>query len=214
VGESEKPSTGPQLVVPPGAPQIPNEGATPVDGFLPRLETTLDTLTLNVGRLSSELKDLKAHAPEPEDSDERLTKVESAVKWATPWRNLLVLAGFLLTGLFATLSAISGYAEKTILDTVREAHKNGLEPSVETVDSMKAEMKTTGEGVQTLLKAQEKEKRIKAIEVELKLHEEQYEALLDEWNANKAARRNAGKKPQKSPEHLALEAALRSALSE
>lgn len=203
----------------PGTPgPIGGDDETPVDGAgaddfsrirsQANLERQLTLLTSTLGDLQSELRQL------PPDSGERLSRVERAVKWATPWRSLLALILFLVTGAVGVLMAIRGYAETTIIETVQAAHKDGLEPSVPTIEEMKERLETTSEGVEGLLLDRERQKTIRALEFELKLHEEQYAQRLQEWNARRAARRRAGEKPEKTPEHLALEAALRATLQD
>lgn len=149
--------------------------------------------------------------PDPEDSEQRLTAVETAVKWATPWRNLLVLLSFFIVGGVAVIAALRSYAEEAVIETAKRAHGGDdplVEPSVKTVSSIQEDVGSMKGGVDCLVAAQSRAKEVKKVEVELELHRQQHAELLQEWSAKKAARRNAGTKPKKSDRHVQLEATL------
>lgn len=149
--------------------------------------------------------------PAPDDSEERLTQVERAVKWASPWRNLLVLIGFFVVGGVAVITTMRDLARDAVIETVSEAHGGEdpqVEPSVKTVGGIQSDVADVKGGVDCLVAEQKREQRIKEIEMELDLHRQEHEQLLRSWSANKAARRRAGKMPTKTPRHLELEAAL------
>ncbi len=147
-----------------------------------------------------------------DDSDARLTAVERAVKWASPWRNVAVIAGFVIAGGVAAYTSLRSYAKRAVIETVIEAHGGEnpqIEPSVPTVQAMEADLASVKGGVDCLVAEQHHQKEMKEIEVALDLHRQQYEQLLQAWSANKAARRNAGKYPGKSDGHIALEGQLK-----
>lgn len=150
--------------------------------------------------------------PNPEDSEQRLTNIERAVKWASPWRNLLVLLGFFVVGAVGVVTSLRSLAEEAVIETVSEAHAGEhpqIEPSVKTVSELQRDVGAVKGGVDCLVAEKRKAQDMRAIELELDLHKQQYDELLQAWSANKAARRNAGEKPQKSPRHLQLEASLK-----
>ncbi len=179
---------------------------TPVDGALPNLDRTLEQVNATLLKMQDSLAGI---SPSPADSEERLTKVEQAVRWFSPWKTLLGFVAFLVVGGLAVYTSLRDYAQEAVVETVKAAHEdpdNPVEPSVKTVETMKEDLDKTASGVQELLNDRERQRRIKAVEVELELHQQQYQELVQEWTAKKAARRNPGEKPTKTPEHIALEA--------
>jgi hypothetical protein len=169
----------------------------------------LDLLAGDIDELSAQTT---AGRPSPDDSDERLTAVEGAVKWATPWRNLAVLVSFFVVGGIGVLAALANYAEKAVIDTVKEAHSGdepAIEPSVRTVEQLKQDVGAMKGGVDCLVGARKRTKAIKNLEVQLEPYRQQHQDLIQEWTANKAARRRTGDKPTKTDGHLALEAELK-----
>lgn len=150
-----------------------------------------------------------AAAPHPADSDERLTAVESAVKWASPWRQLLGFAAFLVVGGIAVYTALASYAKDAVVETMKAAHQDEeapVKPTVQEVNKLKEDVGSVKTGVEALVQEKETRQAVKKIEVELEIHQQQHEELIQEWSAKKAARRPAGQKPQKSPRHIQLQA--------
>jgi len=214
VSEYSQAYPGHDVVTKPGRPDIAKAGVpsriatdrTPVDGTLPNLDRTLEQVNKTMQQMQASLATM---GPSPADSEERLNKVEKAVKWFSPWKALLGLIAFLVVGGVGVFTSLRDYAENAVVETVKAAHAdvdNPVEPSVQTVEAMKSDLNKTAEGVQTLLNDRERQKAIKVVEVELDLHQQQYQGLIQEWTAKKAARRNAGDKPTKTPEHIKLEA--------
>lgn len=189
---------------PPGVPAVQPDTPTPVDGSVNAITQMGQTLE----DIQKQLADFKP--PDPGESDERLTAVEKAVARVSPWKTLLGLVAFLVVGGIAVVSALRDYAQEAVIETVKEAHKADVEPSVATVQALKENIETTGRGVSSLLEQQTLDKKIKTVEIELTIHQDQHQGLLQEWSAKKAARRKAGDKPQKTPEHIRLEARLKS----
>ncbi len=195
----------------PGAPGIAPDDPTPVEG-LPSAEQTLarlDNLADKLGRLAA--------TAGASDSEERISKVEAAVKWASPWRQLIGFVTFLVVGGIAVYSALRSYAREAVIETVKEAHadeKAPVEPSVQTVEKLKEDVGSVKTGVDALVQEKETRKQIKEVEIELELHRQQHQELVQEWSAKKAAGRRAGTKPQKNPRHIQLEADLKKLASE
>ncbi len=193
----------------PGVPSPIPADVTPIDGSINALTQVNQTL---VG-IKADLDLLKGASPG--ESDDRLTAVETAVTRIKPWRTLLGFVAFLVVGAIAIVGALSDYAQEAVVETVKAAHAdetNPIEPSEQRVTAIEQGLITTGEGVQTLLDEKDHQKEVKGVEVELGLHQQQHEELVQEWSAKKAARRVAGNKPTKTPEHLALEADLKTLL--
>ena len=184
----------------PGSPAVGPNDPTPVEG----IPATLARLDLIANKLAQ-----AAAAPHPEDSDERLTAVESAVKWASPWRQLLGFAAFLAVGGVAVYTALASYAKDAVVETMKAAHqdeKAPVRPTVQEVEDIKEDMGSVKAGVEALVQEKGTRQAVKKIEVELELHQEQHDETIQEWSAKKAARRPAGQKPQKTPRHIQLEA--------
>lgn len=195
----------------PGVPRPIAADVTPIDGSVNALTQMTQTL---VG-IKADLDLLKGASPS--ESEDRLSAVETAVTRIKPWKTLLGLVGFLVVGAIAVISTLSDYAQEAVVETVKAAHAdetNPIEPSEQRVKAIEKGLKTTGDGVQLLLDEKDHQKEVKAVEVELGLHQQQHEELVQEWSAKKAARRNAGNKPQKTPEHLKLEADYKTLLED
>ena len=162
------------------------------------LEKTVDNLRVAVEGLSSKLVEERP--------------VESAVKWATPWKNLVALIAFFVVGGISVMAAFNGYARGVVVETAKEAHSGKdpqVEPSVKTVEALKTDVASVKSGVDCLVQSKRHEDLIKSVEVELQLHRQQYADAMQEWSAKSAARRNPGEKPTKSDGHLNLEATLK-----
>lgn len=173
----------------------------------------LDLLAEDVSKNGS------ARAGESEDAEQseaRLNAVERAVKWASPWRNLVVLVVFFVLGAFGAYTTMRDYARRAVIDTVKAAH-NGedpeIEPSVRTVDGIQSDLGSVKSGVDCLVAEKHREKLIREVEIELELHRQQYDQQVQEWSANKAAGRFI-KKPTKSDGYLALEARLQKVVTQ
>lgn len=138
------------------------------------------------------------------ESDERLSRVEQLSKWANPWRQILLLAGMLLTVLITVYTVTRDYAKETLIETVRDAHKEDIEPSVKTINGLKQNGKATEEGVKALIEDRKHHRQIEQIQFELALHVKQYDEKVKKWEAKK----RRGQKPGKEPRHLQLEALL------
>lgn len=150
-------------------------------------------------------------SPGASSSEERLTDIERAVKWASPWRQLLGFIAFVVAAGVALYAAVGSFARESVVETVRAAHQdeeNPVEPSVQTVQQLKNDVASVKGGVDCLVAGKKREKAVKAVEVELELHRQQHSELIQEWSAKKAARRSAGDKPTKTDGHLALQAEL------
>ncbi len=180
------------------------------------IETQQAATSERLDLLAGDIDELSAQAsaghPGPDGSDERLTAVEGAVKWATPWRNLAVLVSFFVVGGIGVLAALASYAERSVIETVKEAHGGDdptVEPSVKTVEQLKQDVGSMKGGVDCLVGARKRTKEIKNLEVQLEPYRQQHQDLIQEWTANKAARRRTGEKPVKTDGHLALEAQLK-----
>ena len=154
--------------------------------------------------------DKLAHAnASAEDSNDRLTKIERAVKWASPWRQLVGFAIFLIVGAVAVYSAMKDYARVQVIETVREAHaakETPVEPSVGTVEALKTDVSSVKSGVDALVAEKEQRRAIKEVEIELELHTRQHDEQVQLWNLKKAAGRRTGDKPKKGDRHIQLEA--------
>ncbi len=173
-------------------------------------EHTLDRLD----KLADKLAEANGSA---EDSNDRLNKIEKAVKWASPWRQLVGFAVFLIVGAVAVYGALRDYARVQVIETVRAAHAEDeapVEPSVQTVTDIQTDMGSVKAGVDELVAEKEQRRKMKGVELELDLHREQHRQLLQEWSAKKAARRQPGQKPTKGDRHLQLEADLKRLASE
>ena len=177
----------------------------------PDLEETLTQLAAVVVRLEKR----EQQHPEPNDSDDRLSQVESAVKWASPWRQLLGFVAFLAVGAVSVVTALGTYAKDAVVETMKEAHKAEeapVEPSVQTVDALKTDVGSVKAGVKTLLQEEERRNEVKGIEVELEGHDEQYQLKLQDYSAKKARGREPDK-PGKSDRHIQLEAKRKEVLN-
>lgn len=141
---------------------------------------------------------------EASQSDERLSRVEKLSKWANPWRQILLLAGMLLTVLVTAYTVTRDYAKEALIETVQEAHKDNVEPSVKTINGLKQNSKATEDGVKALIEDRKHHRQIEQIQFELKLHTKQYEGEIEKWEA----KRKRGPEPTKTPRHLQLEALL------
>ena len=175
------------------------------------MQDTQADATKRLDDLAGDIEEIKDAPHGAEASDERLTAVETAVKWATPWRNLGVLIAFFLVGGAGVVAATAGYAKEAVIETVKEAHKGDdplIEPSVKTVRQLQLDVGSMKGGVDCLVETRQRAKVVKGVELELELHRQQHRELIQEWTAKKAARRSAGKKPTKTDGHLALEARL------
>ena len=171
------------------------------------VEERLTELVAVVGRLA----DRPQSAGE---SDDRLTDVEAAVKWASPWRQLLGFAAFLIVGGISAVTALRGYAEDAVVETVRKAHKAEgapIEPSVQTVETLKEDVASVKSGVESLLQEEKRRNEVKGIEVELEGHEVQYQLKLQDYAAKKARGREIDM-PGKGDRHIQLEAQRKAAL--
>jgi hypothetical protein len=203
----------------------PSRRDTPVESTLTVAEQTLVALEAIHQKQDQYLKrldllagDVESLHEEHEDtatasaSDERLTQVERAVKWATPWRNLAALvAFFILTG-GTMIVALRGSFKEAVVETVKEAHGGDeptVEPSVKAFTLLEKDVGSMKGGMDCLVAAKKREHAVKALEVELELHQQQHEERVQEWTARKAARRSVGEKPKKTDGHLALEAKLK-----
>jgi len=166
----------------------------------PDLEETLTQLAAVVGRLEQR--------PAPEASDDRLVNVEAAVKWASPWRQLIGLLAFAVVGLGAAYASLTTFAKEAVVETVRAAHQDEsapVEPSVATVNAIKTDVGSVKKGVDNLLKEDKRRKDVKTIEVELEQHDEIYQEKMQDFAAKKARGREPDK-PHKSDRHIELEA--------
>lgn len=173
------------------------------DAYLKRL----DLLAGDVDSLHEE----NGNGSDASASDERLTEVEKAVKWATPWRNLAALVAFFLVTGTAMVVALRGSFKDAVVETVKEAHGGDeptVEPSVKSFTLLKQDVGSMKGGMDCLVAAKRRERAVKEVEVELQLHRQQHAELVQEWSAQKAARRPAGNKPKKSDGHVALQAKL------
>lgn len=213
-------------MVDPAEPAVPNalaaaptrpEPLSPAEQTLAivlEMQDTQADATRRLDDLAGDVEALKPTGAEASDaaaSDERLTAVETAVKWATPWRNLAVLIAFFLVGGAGVVAATGSYAREAVIETVKEAHQGDeplIEPSVKTVNQLQVDVGSMKGGVDCLVETRQRAKVIKGVELELELHRQQHRELIQEWTAKKAARRSAGKKPTKTDGHLALEAKL------
>lgn len=172
----------------------------------------LNAVVTRLDKISTRLESTDS----PEDSAELRAQVEQAVKWASPWRQLIGFVAFLVVGAVSVFVAMRDYAKEQVVDTVRAAHKaetNPVEPSVQTVKQLKEDVKAVKTGVDELVQEKTRQKEMEAIELELGPHWEQYQQQLQEWSARKALRpnRNPGPKPLKTDRHIELEAALKKA---
>lgn len=152
-----------------------------------------------------------------EDSNDRLTRIEKAVKWASPWRQLVGFAVFLIVGGVAVYTALRDYARVQVIETVREAHAEDeapVEPSVQTVTAIQTDVGSVKTGVDALVAEKEQRRKIKEVEIELELHAQQYDELVQGWNLKKASGRRAGEKPSKGDRHIELEAERKKLASE
>jgi len=193
-----------QPTLTPGTPSPIAEDKTPVEGAsLSTVEQTLQVVQA-VQQAQQQMMGQMGSG-----GDVRLSDVEKAVKWASPWRQMVGIVVFLVATGIAAYAFLRDKAEAAVIETVQEAtagENPKIEPSVKTVEQLKEDVGSVNSGVQELLKQQEDEKAIKAIEVELELHNQQHQELLQEWSAKKAAGHRAGTKPTKSDGHLKLEA--------
>jgi hypothetical protein len=192
----------------PGSPAVGPNDPTPVEG-IPATLARLDSIATKLAKAAA--------APHPADSDERLTAVESAVKWASPWRQLLGFVAFLVVGGIAVYTALASYAKDAVVETMKAAHQDEEEPvkpTVQEVNKLKEDVGSVKSGVEALVKEKETRQAVKKIEVELELHQQQHDETMQEWSLKKAARRRAGDKPQKTPRHIQLEAQRNTLLNE
>ncbi len=137
-------------------------------------------------------------------STERLSQVENLAKWANPWRQVLLLVGVLLGAILTAYTVTRDYAKETLIEIVTEAHKEDIEPSIKTVNSLKNNTKATDEGVKALIEDRKHHRRIEQIQFALTLHKHQYEEKIKAWET----KRKRGPKPEKTPRHLELETTL------
>jgi hypothetical protein len=202
----ERPGRQPTLK--PGTPSPLAEDKTPVEGA--SLSTVEQTLQVVQAVQQAQQQMMGQMGPgSPGGGDERLSDIEKAVKWASPWRQMVGIVVFLVATGIAAYAFLRDRAEAAVIDTVQEAtggENPKIEPSVKTVEKLKKDVGSVKTGVGELLKQQENEKLIKAVEVELELHNQQHQELLQEWSAKKAAGQRPGRKPTKSDGHLKLEA--------
>lgn len=174
----------------------------------PDLEETLAQLAAVVGRL-------EARPAAAEESDDRLSQVEAAVKWASPWRQAIGFVAFMVVGGVSVVTALSTYAKDAVVETVKDAHKAEdypIEPSVQTVETLKTDVGSVKAGVKTLIQEEQRRNEVKGIEVELEGHDEQYQLKLQDYSAQKARGREPGK-PGKSDRHIQLEAKRKKVLN-
>lgn len=164
----------------------------------------------------SRLEAISSHfegAESPEDSAELRAQVEKAVKWASPWRQLVAFLAFMLVGAGSVYAAMRDYAREQVVDTVRDAHKadeNPVEPSVQTVKQLQTDVTTVKTGVNTLVDEKKRRQEMESIELELEPHREQYQQQIQEWSTRKALHPNRTyTKPLKSDRHIELEAQLK-----
>ncbi len=198
---SGRPPTGPQVppFMPPSGPEL-----APT---LTQLQGTLNTI---MATLTSEQQAALRKRAEFQQSFDHYEKTLSP--WAKIWKVLGILAGIiaLLFGAgVAYQKAIGDNATKTDLKTDMEKHvAEDLVPVKEEVQAFKLEMKPVKIGVASLVATQEKEKTVKKVRRLVERHDRQYEQLLGDYTADKAAGRRTGPKPTKTPEHLKLETEL------
>jgi len=144
-----------------------------------------------------------------ENSHERLSSVEKAVKWASPWRQIFAIIAVIVVSSIGAYTFLRDKAKEAVIETVNEATGGDnpkVEPSVKTVEEIRTNVESVNKGVNKLIKHQKLEQEIKEVEVELELHKQQHQDLVQEWAAKKAAGRSVGKKPTKSDGHIKLEA--------
>ena len=147
-----------------------------------------------------------------ENSHERLSSVEKAVKWASPWRQILGIVIVFVVGGIGAYTFLRDKAKEAVIDTVKEAHEGDnpiIEPSVKTVEEIRTNVNNVNKGVNKLLQHKAIEQQIKEVEVELELHRQQHQEAVQEWSTKRAAGKFAGNKPKKTDGHVALEAKLK-----
>ena len=143
------------------------------------------------------------------ETDEDIQIAAGIKKGKVWWKVLAWIFGVLATIATAVFGAgvayqkyIGGNATKGDIEKLEAERVAPLEKRVETLDDG---MGKVSRGVESLVKTQDQEKEMKKVKRRLDRHDKQYQEALQEYTADKAARRPAGPRPQKAPEHIDLE---------
>lgn len=163
-------------------------------------------------RVNQELAAFRNVPPQASQSEERLNNVELAVSKVKPWKTLLGFVGFLIVGAIAVWTALGNYAKDRVVETVKAAHadpENPIEPSVKTVTEMKGDIQQANVAADYLFRQKELDVQIQEVKIELEIHLQQHQERMQEWSAQKAARRTTKEKPIKTDRHVELEAKLK-----
>ena len=140
------------------------------------------------------------------------TAIDKYEKTLSPWGKIWkVLAA--TGGAAAVIFGIGVGYQKAIGDNATKADLDthvveDLEPVKQEIKAFKDQMVPVQTGVQTLVTAQETEQKVKKARRLVERHDRQYEQLLGDYTADKAAGRRTGPKPTKTPEHVKLEDGL------
>lgn len=143
------------------------------------------------------------------DTDEDL-QIAAGIKKGRVWWKVLAWVFGVLTMVVGTVFgagvAYQQYTEDNATKSdIEKLEHDRVEPLEKHVEDLDDGMDKVSKGVDSLVHTQEQEKEVKKVKRLVDRHDKQYQQALQEYTADKAARRPAGPRPQKTPEHIKLE---------